>query len=177
MNIQKLVLKLAVCLMGITTFSTSAFAQFVPGSNAATTISADHADYRGDVTVLNGQVDVRQEDVRILADKMSVYGSSTDGLTQNAFTRIVAEGNFYYLTSQQEVRGDKGVYSKKDNTFVITGGVILKQKDGNVITGDTLYYNLNTRHARVVGTCEGRRCGSNGRVNILIKNSQSSPAS
>ena len=177
MKIHKLVTRSAVLPLAMLMFSIPAFAQFVPGSNASTTISADNADYRGDVTILTGQVDVRQEDVRILADKMSVYGASADGLTQNAFTRIVAEGNFYYLTSEQEVRGDKGVYSKQDNTFVITGGVILKQKDGNIISGDTLYYNLTTRHARVVGNCEGRRCGSNGRVNILIKNTKSQSAS
>ena len=173
MKFQNLVLKLVFSLFACTIFPMAAAAQFIPGSNAATTISADHADYRGDQTVLTGQVDVRQGDIRVLADKMTVYSTGQGSLAQSGFSRIVAEGNFYYLTGDQEVRGEKGVYTKTDNTFVVTGNVILRQKDGNVITGDKLYYNLDTKHARVVGSCSGRRCGSNGRVNILIQNTKS----
>ncbi len=173
MNFQSFGLKLVLLVFGFAIFPVSAAAQFIPGSDAATTISADHADYRGDQTILTGQVDVRQGDVRVLADRMTVYSSGEGGLSQSGFSRIVADGNFYYLTPDQEVRGEKGVYTKKDNTFVVTGNVILRQKDGNVITGDKLYYNLGTKHARVVGSCNGRRCGSEGRVNILIQNTQS----
>ncbi len=172
MKIYASALTLAIAAISILLFPATASAQFVAGSNASTTISADHADYQGDITILTGQVDVRQADVRILADKMTVYSAGSGGLSQSGFSKIVAEGHFYYLTSDQEVRGDKGVYTKVNDTFVVTGDVILKQKDGNVVTGDTLHYNITTRNAKVVGTCKGRRCGSEGRVNILIKNSQ-----
>ena len=168
MKFKNLVLKLLFSGLAIIIFPQVASAQFIPGSNVATTISADHADYRGDQTVLTGQVDVRQGDIRVLADKMTVYSTGQGSLAQSGFSRIVADGNFYYLTADQEVRGEKGVYTKTDNTFVVTGDVILRQKDGNVITGDKLYYNLDTKHARVIGSCNGRRCGANGRVNILI---------
>jgi len=154
-------------------FPISAHAQFVQNSSAPTTISADNAEYQGTTTILTGAVDVRQGDVRIIADKMTVYSTSAGGLTENNFSRIVADGNFYYLTSDQELRGERGVYTKEDDTFVVSGDVILKQQDGNVVTGEKLYYNLGTQHARVVGTCKGRKCGSKGRVNILIKNSGS----
>ena len=170
MAVLKSGLILAAALMALPNV---AHAQFASGSKAPTTISADHADYRGATTILTGGVDVRQGDVRVLADKMTIYSSSAGGLGQNDFSRIVAEGSFYYLTSDQEVRGEKGVYTKADDTFVVTGDVILKQADGNVVTGDKLFYNLTTQNARVVGTCKGRRCGAKGRVNILIKNAQS----
>lgn len=173
MSFQNLGLKFVLAALSFAVLPLTASAQFIPGSNAATTISADHADYRGEQTVLTGQVDVRQGDIRVLADKMTVYSTGDGGLSQSGFSRIVADGNFYYLTSDQEVRGEKGVYTKKDNTFVVTGNVILRQKDGNVITGEKLYYNIGTKHARVVGSCNGRRCGSEGRVNILIQNTQS----
>ena len=173
MTATKTVLKLAIAAIGIMALPSIAHAQFSTDSNAPTTIAADHADYRGATTILTGGVDVRQGDVRVLADKMTVYSSGSGGIGQGDFSRIVAEGSFYYLTSDQEVRGEKGVYTKADDTFVVTGDVILKQAGGNVVTGDKLYYNLTSRNARVVGTCKGRRCGAKGRVNILIKNAQS----
>ncbi|NNC38495.1 MAG: hypothetical protein EX271_03190 [Acidimicrobiales bacterium] len=151
----------------------SAQAQFDTRSDAPTKITADLADYQADRTILTGAVDVRQGDVRIIADKMTVFTSGSAGLTAGGFDKIIAEGNFYYLTSDQEVRGESGVYTKEDETFVVSGDVILKQADGNVVTGDKLFYNLKTESARVVGTCSGRKCGSTGRVNILIKNTNS----
>lgn len=151
-------------------FSSTASAQFASGSSAPTNISADNVDYQGATTILTGGVDVRQGDVRVLADKMTVFSESTGGLAQNDFSRIVAVGNFYYLTPDQDVRGNGGVYTRANDTFVVTGDVILKQADGNVITGEKLVYNLTSKNATVVGTCKGRKCGSKGRVNILIKN-------
>lgn len=153
----------------------TAHAQFDIRSNAPTKITADLADYQADRTILTGAVDVRQGDVRIIADKMTVFTSGAAGLNAGSFDKIIAEGNFYYLTSDQEVRGESGVYTKENETFVVSGDVILKQADGNVVTGDKLYYNLQTESARVVGTCNGRKCGSKGRVNILIKNTDNNP--
>lgn len=167
MKTLKTGLVLATAVLGV---NATAHAQFDAGSSAPTRIDADKADYQGAKTILTGAVDVRQGDVRILADKMTVFSSGGGGLNEDSFSRIVAEGNFYYLTSDQEVRGEKGVYTKENDTFLVSGGVILKQKDGNVVTGDKLFYNLTKQSARVVGTCKGRKCGSTGRVNILIKN-------
>jgi len=152
-----------------------AHAQFASDSSAPISISADNASYQGEKTILTGGVDVRQGDVRVLADKMTVYSAAAGALNQNDISRIVAEGNFYYLTPEQDVRGDQGVYTRTNDTFVVTGNVIMKQADGNVITGDKLIYNLTTKNAVVIGNCKGRKCGSKGRVNILIKNTQNTP--
>lgn len=159
---------LSAALMGV---SVTTHAQTTL-SGGSMRISADDADYTSDVIVFTGQVDIRRGDLRILADKVSGYNSDQAALSQSDFSRFVAEGNFYYITPEQEVRGAKGVYTKKDDTFVVTENVILKSSDGNIVTGDKLYYNLTTKNARVVGTCKGRKCGSKGRVNVLIKNSQ-----
>lgn len=160
---------------------TVAFAQFAPNSNAPINGSADNADYRADMTVLTGQVDVRQGDVRILSDVMKIHSANSGGVQGGAFdnvSRIEAIGNFYYITPEQEVRGKQGVYQQSTDTFTVTGDVILLQGEDNVVTGDTLIYNLTTNQAKVVGSCKGRRCGSKGRVNILIKNTGSNtPAS
>lgn len=170
----KKTLRLGVTLAAFLTVfpAMTAQAQFVAGSGVPAKISADSVEYKGNVTYLSGQVDVRQEDVRILSDEMAVYSAKGSDLSNTDISKVVADGNFYYLTNEQEVRGAKGVYTRTDDTFVVTGDVILKQSDGNVVTGDTLYYNISTKHARVVGTCKGRKCGSRGRVNILIRNNQ-----
>ena len=170
MHIRKNVFKIAIASTATFALPFTAHAQFDTRSNAPTKITADLADYQSDRTILTGAVDVRQGDVRIIADKMTVFTTGAGGLNAGSFDKIIAEGNFYYLTSDQEVRGENGVYTKEDETFVVSGDVILKQADGNVVTGEKLYYNLETQSARVVGTCQGRKCGSTGRVNILIKN-------
>ena len=164
---------IAIAIMGPMMLAPLAHAQFASGSSAPITISADNANYQGAITVLTGGVDVRQGNVRVLADKMTVYSAAAGALDQSDISRIVAQGNFYYLTPEQDVRGNKGVYTRTNDTFVVTGNVIMKQADGNVITGEKLIYNLTTKNAVVAGNCKGRKCGSKGRVNILIKNTQS----
>ena len=161
----------AFILAGFLSVST-AQAQFASGSSAPVNISADNVAYEGNTSILTGGVDVRQGDVRVLADKMTVFTASGGNIGQGDISRIIALGNFYYLTPEQSVRGKQGIYTRKDDTFVVTGDVIMKQDDGSVITGDKLFYNLTSKKARVIGTCKGRKCGSKGRVNILIKNTQ-----
>ena len=146
--------------------------QFDPDSGVPTVIDADVLDYAPGVTILSGQVDVRQGDVRILADRMNLYSrdeSVSGGNTPiSDVSRIVAEGNFYYITPEQEVKGERGVYLADDDTFTVTGNVLLLQGE-NVVSGERLIYDLKTDEARVVGTCEGRKCGGRGRVRILLK--------
>lgn len=158
--------------------SSAAHAQFAPDSKAPISGSADSAEYLGNVTILKGQVDVRQAQTRILADTMKIFGQS-GGTQAGAFdnvSRIEAEGNFFYITPEQEVSGTRGVYERDIDTFTVTGNVILLQGEENVVTGEKLIYNLTTRQAKVVGTCEGRRCGDTGRVKILIKNTSDGTA-
>jgi len=172
MNIVKTSLKSGALFFGLLFWAGAAQAQFASGSSAPVNITADNVTYQGDKSVLTGGVDVRQGDVRVLADQMTVLTASGASLGQGDISKINAVGNFYYLTKDQSVRGEQGVYTRSDDTFVVTGDVIMKQADGSVITGEKLFYNIGTQNARVVGNCKGRKCGSKGRVNILIKNAQ-----
>ena len=158
---------------GIMMWAGTAHAQFASGSSAPLNITADNVTYQGDRSILTGGVDVRQGDVRVLADQMTVFTAGGGALGQGDIARILAVGNFYYITPDQSVRGKQGVYTRADDTFVVTGDVVMKQTDGSIITGSKLFYNLGTQNAKVIGSCKGRRCGSKGRVNILIKNAQS----
>jgi len=127
---MKTVMKLTAISLLVAAMPLTANAQFARNDNAPIEATADDIVNAGGTTVLTGQVDA----------------------------------------PEQEVRGNNGVYVQSTDTFTVTGDVILLQGE-NVVTGDTLIYNLSTEEARVVGTCKGRRCGSKGRVKILLKNS------
>ena len=145
-----------------------AHAQFATNSDAPIDIAADSVTYTPAFTLLVGQVDVRQADVRILADRMKIFSQGGSNDPTDGITRIEADDNFYYITPEQEVKGNRGVYVGANETFTVTGDVVLLQGD-NVVTGNQLVYDLRTDEAKVVGTCQGRKCGSTGRVRILIK--------
>lgn len=151
-----------------------AHAQFSSDSSAPTILNADDAFTSNGVITLTGQADIRQGDVRLLADEVQIYTDGGGGglISTSGFTRMVATGNFYYITPDQEVRGDKGVYTRTDESFVVTGDVVLLQDD-SVVTGKKLNYNLETREAKVVGECEGRKCAKGRRVSILIRSTDS----
>ena len=147
-----------------------AFAQFSSDSSAPTILNADDAFTANGVITLTGQADIRQGDVRLLADKVQIYtdGGGEELISTSGFTRMVATGNFYYITPEQEVRGQKGVYTAENESFEVTGDVVLLQDD-SVVTGQRLNYNLDTREAKVAGNCEGRKCKKGRRVSILIR--------
>jgi lipopolysaccharide export system protein LptA len=156
-------------------------AQFSTDSTAPITGSADSGTYENNYFLLTGQVDIRQADVRILADTVKVFGSSgranAAGEVFDDVSRMEALGNFFYITPEQEVKGDQGIYERAKDSFTVTGNVILLQGEDNVVTGDRLIYNLTNNQATVTGNCKGRRCGDRGRVNILIKNTNNRSAS
>ena len=151
-----------------------AFAQFSSDSSAPTILDADDAFTANGVITLIGQADIRQGDVRLLADKVQIYtdGGGDELISTSGFTRMVATGNFYYITPEQEVRGNKGVYTAANESFKVTGDVVLLQDD-SVVTGESLNYNLETREAKVEGDCQGRKCQKGRRVSILIRSSNS----
>lgn len=170
------IFRLFLALLATLAFSGTAAAQFAGASGGSIELYADDAESSKGVTTLTGQVDARQDGVRILADKMVIYskqggsdGAPSVGTGVGDIERIVATGNFFYITPDQEVRGEQGVYTASTDTFVVTGDVILTQED-SVVRGTRLIYELASQTARVVSECQGRRCGPQGRVAILIKN-------
>ena len=159
-------------------FAAPASAQFSSDRDAPTVIDADVADSQPGYILLSGQVDVRQAEVRVLADTMKIFTEGSSNDVNDGIRRIEAAGNFYYITPDQEVKGAQGIYEGASETVTVTGDVVLLQGE-NVVTGDKLIYNTRTQEAKVVGTCQGRKCGSTGRVRILIKqqnDAQSAPA-
>ncbi|GHA87198.1 hypothetical protein GCM10009069_08120 [Algimonas arctica] len=179
---MRTVLRLIAGTCAALAFAGSAHAQFAGAAGGNIELYADDAVSSKGVTTLTGQVDARQDDVRILADKMVIYskpsstgGTPSVGTAAGDIERIVATGNFFYITPTQEVRGDKGVYMAVEDTFEVTGNVILTQED-SVVRGTRLIYELGSQKARVISECKGRQCGRQSRVAILIKNTPQAAA-
>jgi lipopolysaccharide export system protein LptA len=115
--------------------------------------SAEHIEYvEGEhVTILTGKVEVLQGQDRLRADLMKVYskvgakkgasGGVAGGLGD--IERIEASGNVYMVSPTQIVRGDRAVYTAKDDTTVVTGDVVLAQGE-NVGRGRRLVINRAT---------------------------------
>ena len=163
------------CMAAALAVPSMALAQFSTDSSADTILLADETTTANGTITLKGQADIRQGDVRLLADKVVIFTAGGPGsglVSTDGITRIVATGNFYYITPEQEVRGNKGVYTQATDSFAVTGDVVLLQED-SVVTGEQLNYNLTTREAKVVGGCSGRKCGKGRRVAILIRSSDS----
>ena len=75
--------------------------------------------------------------------------------------RIEADGHVYYVTPEQNARGDHAVYSQAADQIVLTGDVIVVQgKD--VARGDRLTIQVSTREARLDSNVKG--AGKPGRV-------------
>jgi lipopolysaccharide export system protein LptA len=145
-----------------------ATAQVDTKSKAPIDITANEAEVTNSkcLTVWRGAAEAVQAQARLRADTITVYstpkGANTDGQQSCGETqRIVAEGNVYYVTQQQNVRGDHAVYSQGDDQVVITGNVIVVQGN-DVARGDKLTLNISTRDAKMESGVAGP--GKPGRV-------------
>ncbi|PHS42476.1 MAG: hypothetical protein COA91_00565 [Robiginitomaculum sp.] len=155
-----------------------ASAQISFGGDEPIDVKAERATYKGAKTVLSGDVIIRQAGSTILADRMDIIraqniqgeGSQAAGsfVQLGNISRIVAVGNFKYITTQNNVTGDKGVYERDKNIITVTGNVKFTQDNGNTVTGNKMIYDLTTSRARVDGNCSGRDCNSDERVVINI---------
>lgn len=123
-------------------------------------VAADKATYKGSLTILEGNVDVRQGGARIRSDKMEIYREKsgeegTSSLSLGAVTRIVAIGNFSYRTLEDVLTGNTGTYIRKSGTIIVAGNVSVGQPGKSRLSGEKLVYDLKTKRARV-GDGEGR---------------------
>lgn len=142
----------------------NASAQFVAGAPTGDVhIKADKSVHKGGKTILTGKVDIRQGDVQIFADKMTIYrdksqSAVTQGIGSGAISKIEADGNFEYITPENTVTGKRGVYEREKNIITVTGNVRVRQPNGNTARTQRLIYNVDTRAVRFDGNCLGAGC-------------------
>ncbi len=148
---------------------TAETAQFGFAGNQPIFVTSDLATYKSGLTILNGNVDVKQGEDRIQSDEMYIYrertknenSSGVDGsLKLGALTEIDARGNFRYSSPDNVVTGKKGVYDQVSGVITVTGNVRATQPSGNIIRSERLKYNVRNKTIRFGDKCVGENCNT-----------------
>ena len=158
----------------------AAVAQLAPSSNAPVDISGDQLDVQSQkcLAVYTGDAEALQDTSRLRANTINIYykvlpphsGAQADsgapgGKNCGLLDRMEADGQVYYVTPSQIVKGDHAVYSGDNKTIVVTGDVVVAQGK-NVTAGTKLVVNTDTGVATMASNVSGR--GKSGRVRSVI---------
>lgn len=133
------------------------------------------AIWRGDVDAVQGQNRLRSDVLNIYFTGKPTSGASTQGASPGRnwgkVDHMVADGHVFFVSPQQNARGDHAVYDLGADTITLTGDVIVEQGQ-SVIHGQKLIIDIHTGHATMVSTGETR--SPSGRVRgVFYPNTQS----
>ena len=157
-------------LSGPAVLGGAAMAQTAAGGNnssAPVDISADEQEVINSQckTIFRGAVEVLQDKARMRANVMTVYnrrktpGKTSSGPGGNAdcgdVDRVEADGNVFYVTPEQTVRGDHAVYDYGTDTIVVTGDVVAVQGQ-DVARGDRMTIKTKTNDVKMESNATGR---------------------
>lgn len=140
----------------------AAFAGFDTGSEHPIQIEADRLEVRDPekLAVYLGNVRVRQGGTVLQAPELKVFYSgepTVAGAPGSAVSRIEAGPKVVVRSDDQTASGDRAVLDMENDIITLTGNVVLTQGP-NVVRGDRLVVNLQTKQGRMEG----------GRVQTLI---------
>jgi lipopolysaccharide export system protein LptA len=146
--------------------------------NSPVDISADELEvldaesraiWRGNVEAVQGANRLRTPVLNIYYAQRGSGGQAVPGGGGGEIRRMEAEGPVYYVTPEQNARGDHAVYEAGTNTLVMTGNVVLVQGK-NVVQGERL--TVDTRTNKATLTTSSRGAGRPGRVRGVFYPSQ-----
>jgi lipopolysaccharide export system protein LptA len=130
-----------------------AVAQTRHNTDAPINFGADRIELqdKANRAVLAGNVSVRQAEMTLNAQRMTVAytGQVVDGSPQ--VSRLDASGNVVVTRPDQSARGRYGVYDLNRRVITMLGGVTLTQ-GGNTVSGGRLTINLDTGRAVIDGS-------------------------
>ncbi len=155
----------AAAVLAATSYA-SAQAPGAPMDEGPLDVSADdlqvfEADGRA---VYSGDVNAVRGGARLRADQVTVFFDNADGGRFDAVSRLIAEGEVYYVTASEVAHGARGVYDVEADTITLTGDVVLTQ-GCNVSTGSRLVADLTTGVSRLDGSGGG---DGDGRVRSVF---------
>lgn len=118
-------------------------------TNAPVDVSSDRIEVqdRADRAIFSGNVNVRQANLSLDAQRVTVAYSSVGGIQ---ISRIDAAGGVLVRTPSETARGDFGIYDTDRKLITLLGGVQLN-RGGSQINGARLVIDLDTGRAVVDG--------------------------
>ncbi len=157
----------AVALLGMAMLGATAVqAQAVSSlkghdSSAPVDFSADRIELqdRSDRAVLTGNVDVRQGDMTLNANRVTIAYTSVN---QTQVDRMDASGDVVLKSRTETARAQFGIYDLQKRLITMIGGVVLSRPGQGDTRGGRLLFNLNTGIATMDGGAVGG--GKTGRV-------------
>jgi lipopolysaccharide export system protein LptA len=125
---------------------------------------------RANRAVLSGGVNIRQANLTLTADRVTVAytGQVIGGSPQ--VSRLDASGGVTVARPDQRARGQYGVYDLNRRVITMLGGVSLTQGT-NTVTGGRLSINLDTGRAVIDGSAVGGSSGSGTSDNGVTRQS------
>lgn len=132
-------------------------------SDAPVDFSADRIELqdKANRVVLSGQVDIRQEGLRLRAARTTVAYANNGGIK---IRRIDATGGVTVDQGNESARGDVAVYDLVSNVITMTGNVALRQQ-GNTLNGGRLVIDLDSGLSSVDGQ-NASDAGATGRGRV-----------
>jgi lipopolysaccharide export system protein LptA len=170
-------LLLGACALGV---AGAAMAQLAPQSNAPVDITADQLDVQNQkcLAIYTGDAEALQDTSRLRANTINIYNKTLpprSGAAQatgepgsqncGQLDRMEADGQVYYVTPSEVVKGDHAIYNAGDKTITVTGDVVVAQGK-NVTAGTRLVINTDTGVATMASNVTGR--GKSGRVRTVV---------
>ncbi|MBP2159971.1 MULTISPECIES: lipopolysaccharide transport periplasmic protein LptA [Asticcacaulis] len=147
----------------------------VSGQGGPVQIGADsqRIEQQANAMYLDGRVEILQDKARLRTDHATITYAEPGG----DINRIEATGNIFYVTvdaqgQQTIMKGDNAVYTKADDTMVVTGNVILQQGQ-NVSTGNRLVSQVSKGITTFTANPGGQ---TKGRVRSVLYPNNNRPA-
>lgn len=149
----------AVSATALILSSGAAMAQVASDSSAPVDISADEQEVINSQCrqIFRGNVEMLQDKSRLRASVVNVYTKRKAGAQGGCgeVDHVEADGDVFFVTPEQTVRGDHAVYTYYNDIVVITGNVIVV-RDQDVARGDKMTVNTKTNDVKLESNAKGR---------------------
>ncbi len=101
-------------------------------------------------TILTGNASVTQDGAVLRAPRIRVTYLRGAGGATGAVDKVYTDGETFYVTPNERIRGDRAVFDSPANTVQFTGNVTAVQGQ-NVLRGSLLTLNTKTRASTMRG--------------------------
>ena len=161
MNRLRIILSSALILVGAPAFGQGAISSLKGhDSNAPVDVAADRIEVqdRSDRAVLSGNVNVRQGDLTLNSQRLTVAYSQAGG-TQ--IQRLDASGSVTVQSPSETARGQFAIYDLNKRIITMLGNVVLVRGQSEV-RGGRLVIDLNSGRSTIDGSAVGGAGGTTG---------------